>query len=140
MILFYDSSSLFKLHVIERHSATVREWASEATDLAASRLVFVEIHSAVARRERSGVIAAAQADQVRRDFAAMWEQIAAIDLDHALAAELCARRGLRALDAIHLAAALTVKAAEPAADLAFCCFDAQLNAAAAAEGLRVLTA
>lgn len=52
------------------------------------------------------------------------------------AARLVARHPLRAYDAMQLASALAVMEADPRTR--FACFDAQLNAAAAAEGLQLL--
>jgi predicted nucleic acid-binding protein len=66
------------------------------------------------------------------------ERLVRVEVDEYLAADLAVRQGLRALDAIHLAAALTLTRADAAADVRFISFDAALNQAAAAEGVVVL--
>ena len=64
-----------------------------------------------------------------------WEQYLVVDLDERRAAELAVRRVLKGFDAVHLAAALTLRDAVGDDGVAFSSFDAPLNEAAAAEGL-----
>jgi predicted nucleic acid-binding protein len=69
----------------------------------------------------------------------MWGALTAIRLDGRLARSagaLADRHGLRALDAIHLASALSI--ATPADQTTFVTFDRRLAEAAIAEGLTVL--
>ncbi len=69
----------------------------------------------------------------------MWGTLAAIRLDGRLArlaGSLADRHALTALDAIHLASALSLR--EPGEDVAFVTFDRRLREAALAEGLTVL--
>lgn len=140
MALILDTSAFLKLFVIEEHSPIVRQWVIAADEVLASCVACVEAQSAVARLGGGGLLGehdtAALLDQIDTG----WKHVTPVFLDIPLAGAVAIRHRLRALDAIHLAAALTYRAEAPAAHLDFCCFDAELNVAAAAEGLRVLTA
>lgn len=66
-----------------------------------------------------------------------WAEFDVVDLDQSLAeraADLAIRHRMRSLDAIHLAAALSLRADE----LLFASWDDRLSEAAAAEGLTLL--
>jgi predicted nucleic acid-binding protein len=94
------------------------------------RTGFVETVRAV------GLAAGLTATRTVRDE---WSAFAIVEVDQALvehAAALAIERDLRSLDALHLAAALLL----PVRDLAFVTWDRRLQAAAEAEGLRVLPA
>ena len=60
-------------------------------------------------------------------------------MDEAAAGELAVHHALRGFDAIHLEAALAARAKSATVPVCFSPFDVQLNAAAEAEGLTVLT-
>ena len=140
MILYLDTSSLLKLYVGEQHSPAVRDWAVAAQMLATSRVTYPESVAALARRHRLGDLSDTS---LRRALAALkrqWPSMAAIELHEELAAELALRHALRGLDAIQLAAALTVAQTAGMALVAFSTFDRQLEQAAHAEGLRALGA
>ena len=79
------------------------------------------------------LVQAFEADCLGETFAA----VPAYDAVLAQAARLCAGRSLRAYDAVQLASALAARAADPDLEI-FACFDAQLSAAARAEGLATL--
>ncbi len=98
------------------------------------------------RKTRTGELTAREAAVLADLFAAdvvgvgllspRYSLIAARGAILAHAARLVARHPLRGYDAVQLASALAVARADPAAR--FVSFDATLNGAAAAEGLRVL--
>jgi predicted nucleic acid-binding protein len=139
VLLYLDTSSLVKLYVEESSSAAVREAVSASELLATSRIAFVEGIAALARRRRMGDIDEASFALLAQAMADDWaERIVRVEVDEYLAADLAVRQGLRALDAIHLAAVLTLTRADAAADVRFSSFDAALNRAAAAEGVVVL--
>jgi predicted nucleic acid-binding protein len=100
----------------------------------------VECASAIARRERDGSMAPADAtrslDRLRR-MSTAWNEVlpAAARRDEAM--RLLRVHPLRSADALQLAAALAGADGEPSA-LEFVCLDARLADAAAREGLRVL--
>ena len=139
MLLYLDTSSLVKLYVEESSSTAVRDAVSGSELLATSRVAFAEGIAALARRHRVGDIDEASFAMLVGAMADDWgERIVRVEVDEYLAADLAVRRDLRALDAIHLAAALTLARADSAADVRFGSFDVALNRAAAAEGVVVL--
>ena len=136
MIAYVDSSALAKLYVSERGTEGVGRVAA-AHPLAASSVTYVEVRSALARRAGEGGLTREEVRHAAERLDAHWRVIAVVPTDDRLfrvAADLCDRRPLRAGDAIQLASALAVRAADPEVD-AFACFDTGLRSAAAAEGL-----
>lgn len=104
----------------------------------------VEIVAALFRRARMGSLspadAQAQAAQFKNDMRHDYEIIEVTENLVATAMALCERRRVRGYDAVQLAAALelhTMRTAFGLAPLTLVCADAELNAAAAAEGLAV---
>ncbi len=68
----------------------------------------------------------------------VWTDLSRLEIDEVLAGTMVERHGLRALDAIHVAAALSTQAADWQPERAFSSFDTRQLAAARAEGLRLL--
>lgn len=141
-----DSSALVKLYVQETGSA----WVTGLFDPVAANAIITalvtgaEIVSAIVRRSRMGSItapdAAAAVRAFRSEFAGRYEIVPVTDAVLEQAMDLVERHGLRGFDAIHLACALAVRdwlAARSAGPLTFLSADANLNAAAEAEGLLV---
>jgi len=130
LILYLDASALVKRYVKEQGSDLVRDAMSTMAGWAMCRVGFVETVGAVARGgEREDV------ERTKSD----WIGFQVIEVDRSLAehaAELAVEHGLRALDAMHLAAALSF----PSAELTFATWDARLHRAARAEGLGTLPA
>lgn len=92
------------------------------------RAGFVETVRAV------GLAAGAPATEAFEDE---WAAFGVVEVDQSLvehAAALALRRGLRSLDALHLAAALVL----PGEDLLFATWDHRLHAAAGREGLKLI--
>jgi predicted nucleic acid-binding protein len=138
VILYADTSSLVKRYVSEPHRDDVLTWLSAADAVATSRVAYPEIASALADRQRRGDIAAAEVQALVETLSQTWEDYLVVDLDELRAARLALRHVLRGFDAIHLAAALTLRDALGDDGVAFSSFDTGLNRAAAAEGLIVL--
>jgi predicted nucleic acid-binding protein len=143
-LYFLDSSVLVKRYVTETGSAWIRALADPTTrnPLIIARITWVEVLSALARRQREGSISSDDVARAVRTFRYdldMQYQVA--ELDRALAeaaGELVARHPLRAYDAVQLASALRVRldlvqATAPA--LIFLSADDRLLAIAQAEGL-----
>lgn len=127
-----------KRYVRERGSADVARRIGEAP-VATCRVTEAEISSALARRVRTGQLRAARRDLLLGAMRDDLLRLHVVELAPPVVAAthaLLARHPLRALDALHLAAALLLK--EHAGEVEFACFDARLNAAAAAEGLPLL--
>jgi hypothetical protein len=127
-MLYLDASALVKRYVAEEGSDAVLEAMNGPDAWAICRVGFVETARAVT------VAGEAQdVKKVERDWIAFY----VVDVDQALAeraATLAGSHRLRALDALHLAAALAL----PESDLTFATWDARLHRAARDEGLGVL--
>lgn len=116
-----------KLGLEEPESAALETFVRTAPTLAASRVILVEVSAALARAELDDALSTAEA---------LSEGLVLVDVSAALlreAAALAGRSPLRALDAIHLASALTVEAGE------MLVYDRRLAEAAGAAGLTVLS-
>jgi predicted nucleic acid-binding protein len=131
--LFYvDSSALVKLVFDERESAALRSFVADA-DLISCDLVLTEVPRAIRR-------AAAHAPQFSLDLALgsageLLDAIALLPLDRAVlsAAGAFEEPALRALDAIHVAAAIDLSPID-----AFVSYDERQSAVARLAGLRTL--
>lgn len=138
MTLYLDTSSLVKLYLDEAHSDSVHGWMRMARVAATSRVAYPEMLSALARRRREGGLDDEGFRRARAAVRNQWSDFVLMDLNETLAGELAITHALRALDAIHLAAALTLHV--EAAPIAFTAFDVRLARAARAVGFRVLDA
>jgi uncharacterized protein len=143
---FLDTSAVDKRYIQESGSV----WVRSIADPAASHLIYlaritdVEVTSAIVRRQRGGHIssqdAAATLRQFRQDLVFGYR---IIDVTPALlltARMVAERQGLRAYDAVQLAAAVELNAQWIAAGtgtITLVSADQELNAAAIAEGLSV---
>lgn len=97
---------------------------------------YVEARSALGRAARDGTLGRRLVARTTRDLAALWHELTVLELDAELvsyAGDIADHRGLRAGDAIHLAAALRLN--EP--DLLFATWDRALQRAAIDSGLAV---
>jgi len=137
MIVYLDASCLVKLYVEEDGSADVRLWCDHSAAVATTRLAFVESVSALTRRHREGDLTEIDAGAAVSRLEADWPAFVRVDVDEALAGDVARRHDLRALDAVHLAAALTLSVAMPDVEVVFVTRDRRQALAAAAEGLRL---
>ena len=130
MTLYLDASALVKRYVQEEGTDVLVRAMSGAAEWSMCRIGFVETARAVARGGKRSVLA-----DVERD----WIHFDVIELDDALAgyaARLSIATGLRTLDALHLAAALSLGGD----DVTFATWDARLHRAVREHGLRTLPA
>lgn len=138
MTAFADSSAVVKRYADEDGADIVR-----AHDvLVISQLALVEVPEALWRKHRLGELTAGDArlltDALTADVAAGRLIVAAITGAMITdAAGLVAVHPLRAYDAVQLATARAVRAADPDCRT-FACFDTQLARVAAAEGFLAL--
>ena len=145
-IYLFDSSAIVKRYVPETGSA----WVQSLTDPSAGNLLYVaritgaEVVSAVTRRQKRGQITAADAAVTlaafRRDFPLGYLTIEVTPLLVESAMDIAERHGLRGYDSVQLAAALELRDFCLASGLpapVLIAADAELNAAATAEGLIV---
>ncbi|MBA3411457.1 MAG: type II toxin-antitoxin system VapC family toxin [Geodermatophilaceae bacterium] len=143
MSTFADSSAVVKLYADEDGQDIVRA----LENLVLAQIARVEVPAAIWRKTRAGQLGAASATVLVADFEADFfgtddepPRFASVALGVALlddAAALSATRGLRAYDAIQLAAARGAAAADPTCRT-FAAFDRSLRAAAAAEGFALI--
>src|SRR5438128_1776386 len=145
---FIDSSALVKAYIIETGTVWMRSIVDDEDNVVhIASLTQVEIISAFTRRFRRGDITQAEidaaCDESQLDIANQFEIVQVTDLVIKEAANLAKSRGLRAYDAVQLAAALDTKGLVTQAteqepmELMLVSADVDLNAAAAAEGLKV---
>lgn len=131
-VLYADSSALVKLAVLEAETDALRAELEQWRDVATSVITEIELARAVARIRAQGI---ASADEI-----AVWSITAAtteIELTAGIrraAAEL-EPAGLKALDAIHIASALSLIEDDLAGLLTY---DRQMQAAATRHGIDVL--
>ena len=143
---FCDSSAIVKRYIAETGS----DWLSANTNPAAGNIVyvarisFVEVISAITRREKGGHISAADAGNARMTFEQDYlNEFFKVEISENLiseAAQLAKKYALRGYDAVQLAAALETekeRAAFGLSSLILLSADTDLNAAAVGEGLTV---
>lgn len=115
----------------------MREQVTNATAVATSVITYVEAHTALARRRRTGDLTTGEHRRLVGEFDSDWERYVRLEVTSELirdAAALAGRYPLRAYDAIHLASAVTARR-RLGDDLVFACWDDALCAAASREGL-----
>jgi predicted nucleic acid-binding protein len=130
LTLYLDSSALVKRYIREDGSDEVREAMAAAPRWSSCRHGFVEAVRAVGLKAGEP-----GAKRVRNE----WRTCSVIELDQDLAeraARLAIETGLRTLDALHLAAALSMSVPE----LIFATWDSRLHGAARDHRLRTLPA
>ena len=142
---FLDSSALVKRYVAETGTLWVQALVAPSTrhKLLITRITWVEVLSALARRQRDGSLSSAQVDGSVRSFRYdLGTQYQVIEFSRELAetaGQLVRKHPLRAYDAVQLASALRVQldlVQAQAPPLTFICADDHLLAVAQAEGLR----
>lgn len=142
-VYFFDSSALVKRYAQETGTAWAQMIAARNYVFLA-RITQVEVIAAIERRKRTGTLAASDAAAAIANFRAhLATEYAMVDISKPLlnqAADLTEIHGLRAYDAVQLAAALQVETERLALNmprLILVSADLALNAAAAAEGLAI---
>jgi predicted nucleic acid-binding protein len=143
---FCDASAVVKRYVQETGTAWVRGLVDPAAGhrFFVARITGVEVTSAVIRRARGGSLTQAEAaailPQFRKDFATGYGMVEVSPTMLKAAMQMAELHGLRAYDAVQLAAAMELHASRTAAGLASLILvsaDQELNTAAAANGLLV---
>lgn len=137
-LAFWDSSGFIKLLIEEPgRDVAVEVWNSSA-DVIASRLAIPEVSAALAAAGRAGRLDHAAEREARRRWERYRNGIELVDLtpDIADTASLLARRHiLSGADAVHLAAALSLRAGDPV----LVTWDRRLAAASLETGLAVVS-
>jgi predicted nucleic acid-binding protein len=143
-VYYLDSSALVKRYVTETGSPWLRAelYASARNPVVIARITWVEVLTALARRQREGTLARQDLLEVVRQLRHHLDtQYQVVELDGPLterAGELVMRHPLRAYDAVQLAAAMQVYedlARAQGLVLVFLSADDRLLSAAQTEGL-----
>lgn len=141
---FLDSSALVKRYVPETGSAWIRALSAPQTGnlLFIARITWVEVLSALARREREGSLTPTDRTLILQRFRSdLNNQYQVIELDSTLAVsagQLVGQYPLRAYDAVQLASVLLLQpafATTQSTSLIFLTADDRLSAVAQALGL-----
>lgn len=136
MILFCDTSALAKLYLQEAHSEVVRQLAIDSTAIAVSRITWVEMLSALARRQREQAADTEALALARVRLSEDWPAYIKVDVNQSVlntAGTFAGNFGLRAYDSVQLASAVALAASVEG--VGFSSFDLRLNRAAQALGL-----
>ncbi len=142
MILYLDTSALFKLYVDEAGSDAVHAAVVTAETVAVCRIAWAEAMSALARREREVPADQDALEQARQALRTDWPRFLVVDVSQRVveqAGEFADTFALRGYDSVQLASAyLTQQRVQQ--PVAFACFDKRLSKAAKILGLAVLAA
>jgi predicted nucleic acid-binding protein len=138
VIVYFDTSALVPLLVVEAGSRAARELWDRASRVVSIRLLYPEARAALAQAQRNGRLTARQLRSAVRGLEDHYEQLDLVELDETLAhdaGDLAEAHGLRGYDAVHLAAARRLDDA----DLVVATGDAALLTAAQRLGLNTAT-
>ena len=140
MFLYLDSSALVKRYIDEPRSEAVAHLLDQTLAIGTSAISRVEVGAALARAARGNRLAADGARRAQEQFTEDWPDFGKIPVTDSLltrAEALAWKHGLRAYDAVQLAAALVCEETITPLDesVLFACFDDELTAAANNEGL-----
>lgn len=136
MNVYLEASAVVKLLRREDGSDEARAAASPANLRTSCVITYAEACSALARAGAHGV--RVDVPKSRTELDAFWDDVHLVEVSDVLsrrAADLAVRHRLRGMDALHLAAALQVKAA---GDLSLVTWDRELREAARREGIGLL--
>ena len=139
---FWDSSALLPLLVDVPARTPLFALLEQDSEVLAWWGTTVEMTSALARREREGLLTADEVSAALgtvRALAESWHEIVPSDAVRRTAERLLRTHPLRAADAMQLAALLIAADHDPTS-LELVCLDERLNLAARREGFTVLTA
>lgn len=134
MKAYFDTSALVPLLVDEPGTAAAGAAWDDAERVVSVRLAYAEARAALAQAARLGRFSPAQHRGSVAALEVLVQQIELVDIDDELvrtAGDLAERHALRAYDAVHLGAALTVSDER----FVFVTGDRALLSAASAEGL-----
>jgi len=140
VILYLDTSALFKLYVDEAGSDAVHAAVAAAESIAVCRISWAEAMSALARRGREVPADLDALDQAKDALRTDWPRFLVVDVNQLLveqAGEFADTFALRGYDSVQLASAyLTQQRVQQT--VTFACFDKRLSKAAKILGLVVL--
>jgi predicted nucleic acid-binding protein len=109
VIVYVDASALVKRYVAEAGSPEVEALIGSAQATGTAVVSRAEVAAALAKAARVGIVSREAAAKAFEAFNADWEHLIRVQMGEPLAARAAAlawEHGLRAYDAVHLAAAL----------------------------------
>jgi hypothetical protein len=115
VIAYFDTSALVPLIIDEPGTDRAGDAWDRAIRLVSVRLLYVEARAALAQAARATRISPSQLHSFVRELDDLLTQVDFVDVDEALvngAATLAEVHSLRAYDAVHLAAALSISSEE----------------------------
>ena len=136
---FWDTSAILPLLADESTREGLLEILEDDPQIVAWWGTSVEIASALARREREGLITASEVEAAlfaTRRLSDSWHEIVPSDAMRRTAERLLRAHPLRAADSLQLAAALIAAGHDPST-LELVCLDTRLTIAARREGFTV---
>ena len=113
MLVFFDSSAFVKRYIRESGTDQVLDWCDKATEIGLASIILPEIISAFCRLRRESIISEVQYRQLKSLLFADIEDAALCDLAPTVLAQTISaleNNKLRAMDAIHIASAVIMKA------------------------------
>jgi len=113
VITYVDTSTFVKLLIVEDGTSIAETIWNSADVPSASRLLEVEAYSTLAHAHRIRRLTATQFESAKRELKILWTHLMIIELTSQIAERACEfaeMMELRALDAVHLASAITVSA------------------------------
>jgi len=142
VIVYLDTSAYVKLVLEEVDSRQVRGWFASATRAVSSVITYAETCAAFSRRDRDVHTTASRLTTWAASLDDRWRRTVSVPVDGRSAGRLAIAHGLRGMDAVQLAAALTLRervlTEASDAEVAFAAFDRRLLEAAEREGLTTL--
>ena len=142
MILYLDTSAFVKLVLDEAGAAETRAWFAGAQQAVSSVITYPEATSALCRNDREAGPEGARLQTWLAARDAHWLRCLRLPVIEQAAGRLALTHGLRGMDAVQLAAAVTLRTrvleAAPQATVSFAAFDRQLLKAAEREGFATL--
>lgn len=122
--------------ITETSSDDVHALAREAVAVAASQVAYAEVRATIGRGKRAKRFSERDTAVARALLDARWLNVAKVPVDDAVGAragEIAGRHALRALDAVHVASAISLL--EGGQDVIFASFDRDQREGARGEGL-----
>lgn len=142
MILYLDTSAFAKLVLKEPETPVMRDLFDKADYAVTSVITYPEATSALYRQDRENGRVESRLTEWIANLDDRWRRCVRLPVTEQLAGRLVVTHGLRGMDAVQLAAAVTLRArvleAAPQATVTFATYDRQLLAAAEREGFATL--
>ena len=145
MILYLDTSALVKLIVPEDRSSDAVAWFTAADLTATSVITYAEACSALGQNDRRRKSRTSRLGQWLTGLDEHWRDVMKVPVAERVAGELALTHGLRGMDALQLAAAVTLRnelrtraAGRRVQEVVVAAFDRRLLEAAEREGFATL--